>query len=65
MNPLYQLCTPSMGANYWGESPLYVNLSTFTMKVEEILVEGNRVTARKRGEEAGGQDCESTNRNVI
>ena len=54
-----------MGANYWGESPLYVNLSTFTMKVEEILVEGNRVTARKRGEEAGGQDCESTNRNVI
>ena len=60
---LSDLCTPSMGANEWGASPLYVNLSTPT--VDQILAKGNCVTARKRGEEAHGQDCEPTNRNVL
>ena len=57
-------CTPGMGVNLWGESPLYVNpvnVSTLT----QVLAEGKGGTARNRPKEAGVQSCEPTNRNSI
>jgi hypothetical protein len=45
------------------ESPVCEPL--FAMSVEEILAEGNCDIARCRGKEAGGQDCEPTDRNSI
>jgi hypothetical protein len=61
------MCTPGMGANLWGESPLYVNpvkvsvFSTFT----KVLADGKGVSVRKGLKEARVQSYESTNRNSI
>ena len=59
------LCTPGMGVNLWGESPLYVNLRVLPAKIRKVLAEGNCGRATDRGKEAGEQDCEPTNRNSI
>jgi hypothetical protein len=42
------LCTPGMGVNLWGESPLYVNpVNVFNMLIK-ILADGKGGTARDR-----------------
>ncbi len=47
-----KLCTPGMGVNLWGESPLYVNpvnvFNTFTI----VLADGKGVSVRKGLKEA-------------
>ena len=60
------LCTPGMGVNLWGASPLYENLMVF------IVMNTNKSTSRRQGrlreeglKEAGAQTCETTNRNRI
>ena len=50
-----KLCTPGMGVNLWGESPLYVNPASVFTKFAQVLAEGKGGTARDRLEEAGAQ----------
>ena len=59
------LCTPGMGVNLWGESPLYVNPVNVLNILTKILAEGKGGTARDRLEEARVQSYEPTNRNGI
>jgi len=43
------LCTPGMGVNLWGESPLYmnpVNVNVFST-LTKVLAEGKGVSVRK------------------
>ncbi len=40
---LSNLCTPGMGVNLWGESPLYENLEVF------IVMDTNKSTSRRQG----------------
>ena len=49
---LTPLCTPGMGVNLWGESPLYVNPVNVLNILTKILAEGKGGTARDRPEEA-------------
>ena len=58
------LCTPGMGVNLWGESPLYVN-PVNVKALTKVLAEGKGGTVRDRLEEARVQSCEPTNRNGI
>ena len=60
-----QLCTPGMGVNLWGESPLYVNPVKCLNHLTQVLAEGKGGTARDRLKEAGAQSDEPTNRNSI
>jgi len=60
-----ELCTPGMGVNLWGESPLYVNPVNIVNILTKILAEGKGGTVRDRLEEAGAQSYEPTNRNSI
>jgi len=59
------LCTPGMGVNLWGESPLYVNPAKSFNNLAEVLAEGKGVSARKGLKEAGVQSYEPTDRNSI
>jgi hypothetical protein len=59
------LCTPGMGVNLWGGSPLYVNPVNLLNILTKILAEGKGGTARDRPKEAGVQSYEPTNRNGI
>ncbi len=58
------MCTPGMGVNLWGESPLYVN-PVNVKALTKVLAEGKGGTVRDRLEEARVQSCEPTNRNGI
>jgi len=40
------LCTPGMGVNLWGESPLYMNPVNVEKTLTQILAEGKGGTAR-------------------
>jgi hypothetical protein len=61
-----RLCTPGMGVNLWGESPLYENFNVFiAMDTNRSRAEGKGVSARRGLKEAGVQRCETTNRNRI
>jgi hypothetical protein len=41
------LCTPGMGVNLWGESPLYVNPVNVFNILTKVLAEGKGVSVRK------------------
>ena len=56
------MCTPGMGVNLWGESPLYVNPAK---ALAEVLAENKGGTVRNRLKEVGAQNYEPTNRNSI
>ncbi len=58
-------CTPGMGVNLWGESPLYVNPVNVFVTLSKILADGKGGTARDRPKEARVQRYEPTNRNGI
>jgi len=58
-------CTPGMGVNLWGESPLYMNPVPSFMMVAKVLAEGKGVTVRWGLKEAGVQSYEPTDRNSI
>ena len=62
---LMQLCTPGMGVNLWGESPLYVNPVNVLNTLTKVLAEGKGGIVRNRLKEAGVQSYELTNRNSI
>ena len=55
------LCTPGMGVNLWGASPLYVNPVNMLNILTKILAEGKGGTARDRLKEARVQSYEPTN----
>jgi hypothetical protein len=63
--------TPGMGVNLSGESPvcedegLKVGGTPTVTPIEKALAEGNCGRVTGRGEEAGRQTCEATNRNRI
>ena len=67
------LCTPGMGVNLRGGSPLYENRKVFmvmntnksTSRRQGRLPAGRQVSARRGLEEAGAQSYEPTNRNSI
>ena len=46
------LCTPGMGVNLWGESPLYVNPAKMLKILTKVLAEGKGVAVRHRLKEA-------------
>ena len=54
------LCTPGMGVNLWGVSPLYVNPVNVLITLTKVLAEGKGGTVRDRLEEAGAQSYEPT-----
>jgi hypothetical protein len=58
-------CTPGMGVNLWGASPLYVNPVNVFSKLTKVLVEGKGVSVRKGLKEARAQSYEPTDRNSI
>ena len=60
-----RLCTPGMGVNLWGESPLYVNPVNVLNTLTKVLAEGKGGIVRDRLKEAGVQSYELTNRNSI
>jgi hypothetical protein len=41
------LCTPGMGVNLWGESPLYVNPVNVFNTLTKVLADGKGVSVRK------------------
>ena len=53
-----RLCTPGMGMNLWGESPLYENLKVFI-----VMMDTNRSTSRRQGRlrEEGSEGSRSAN----
>ncbi|MGB9497033.1 MAG: hypothetical protein ACKVE3_04065 [Dissulfuribacterales bacterium] len=60
-------CTPGMGVNLWGESPLYMNPVPSFMMVAKVPAEGKGVTVRwwslsadRQVKEAGVQSYEPT-----
>jgi hypothetical protein len=59
------LCTPGMGVNLWGESPLYVNPVNVFNTLTKVLTDGKGVSVRKGLKEARVQSYEPTNRNSI
>ena len=50
-----RLCTPGMGVNLWGVSPLYVNPINVLITLTKVLAEGKGGSVRDRLEEAGAQ----------
>jgi len=59
------VCTPVMGVNLWGASPLYEESNPVARQRNQVLAEGKGVSARRGLEEAGAQSYEPTNRNSI
>jgi hypothetical protein len=59
------MCTPGMGVNSWGVSPLYVNPVNVLSILTKILAEGKGIAARYCPKEARAQTYEPTNRNGI
>ncbi len=59
------MCTPGMGVNLWGASPLYVNPVSVLNTLTKVLAEGKGGTARDRLKEVGAQSYEPTYRNSI
>jgi hypothetical protein len=59
------VCTPGMGVNLWGESPLYVNPVNDFNTLTKVLADGKGVSVRKGLKEARAQSYEPTNRNSI
>ena len=51
-------CTPGMGVNLWGESPLYVNPVNMLNILTKVLAEGKGVIVRLGLKEAGVQSYE-------
>ena len=45
-------CTPGMGVNLWGESPLYVNPVNVFNTLTKVLADGKGVSVRKGLKEA-------------
>jgi len=41
------MCTPGMGVNLWGESPLYVNPVNVLNILTKVLAEGKGVPVRE------------------
>jgi hypothetical protein len=60
-----RVCTPGMGVNLWGASPLYVNPNIVVRRGKQVLAAGKGVSARRGPKEAGAQSYEPTNRNGI
>jgi len=58
-------CTPGMGVNLWGASPLYVNPVNMLNILIKILAEGKGIVVRRCLKEARVQSYEPTNRNGI
>ena len=58
-------CTPGMGVNLWGASPLYVSPVNVFIILTKMLAEGKGGTVRDRPEEARVQSYEPTDRNGI
>ena len=54
------MCTPGMGVNLWGVSPLYVNPVNVLITLTKVLAEGKGGTVRDRLEEAEAQSYEPT-----
>jgi hypothetical protein len=64
--PVDWMCTPGMGVNLWGASPLYGNPITILSDSEpKVLADGKGVSVRRGLEEARAQSYEPTNRNSI
>ncbi len=59
------LCTPGMGVNLWGESPLYVSPVNRLNTLTKVLADGKGVSMRKGLKEAQVQSYEPTDRNSI
>jgi hypothetical protein len=59
------LCTPGMGVNLWGGSPLYVNPVNMLNILTKVLAEDKGGIARDRLKEVRAQSYEPTNRNGI
>ena len=59
------LCTPGMGVNLWGESPLYVNPVNVLNTLTKVLADGKGIFVRSCLKEARAQSYEPTNRNGI
>jgi hypothetical protein len=49
------MCTPGMGVNLWGASPLYVNPVNMLNILTKVLAEGKGGTVRDRLKEASGK----------
>ena len=49
------LCTPGMGVNLWGASPLYVSPVNMLNILTKVLAEGKGGTVRDRPKEASGK----------
>jgi hypothetical protein len=60
-----RLCTPGMGVNLWGASPLYVSPVNMLNILTKVLAEDKGGTAMDRLKEVGVQSYEPTNRNSI
>src|SRR5512138_821152 len=58
-------CTPGMGVNLWGASPLCVESNTVVRQRKQALADGKGVSARRGLKEAGAQSYEPTKRNSI
>ena len=52
------MCTPGMGVNLWGVSPLYVNPVNGMKILTEVLAEGKGISVRRCLKEAGVQSYE-------
>ena len=59
------LCTPGMGVNLWGESPLYVNPVNVLNTLAKVLADGKGIFVRRCLKEARVQSYEPTDRNSI
>jgi hypothetical protein len=59
------MCTPGMGMNLWGESPLYVNPVNVLDTLAKVLADGKGILVRRCLKEARAQSYEPTNRNGI
>jgi len=62
---LKRLCTPGMGVNLWGVSPLYVNPVNMLNILTKILAKGKGIVVRRCLKEARVQSYEPTNINGI
>jgi len=58
-------CTPGMGVNLWGVSPLYLNPVNGLITLAKVLAEGKGIVVRRCLKEARAQTYEPTNRNSI
>jgi hypothetical protein len=58
-------CTPGMGVNLWGASPLYMNPVNVLNTLAKVLADGKGIFVRRCLKEARAQSYEPTNRNGI